>query len=1082
MDILYYSDLEYSKVKKQFERTVGYLEAGNFAAADVKKLAVNGLYRAKLDQTSRLLFKFARYNDRNYLLLLEVIYNHEYGKSRFLRGAAIDEARLEPLQVEPVVTGRTGDGNGREGAGKTGDGNGREGDGKAGDGNVAAEELVYVNPNLVHFHLLDKAISFDDDQERLFRIKPPVIIIGSAGSGKTVLTLEKLKTLKGEGLYVTLSPFLVENSARLYYANNYENDRQEVDFLSFREFLESIKIIEGREIDYQAFERWLAPRSHSFGIRDHYKLYEEFRGVLTGRDITKEYLGRKDYLGLGIRQSIFLKDERGKVYDVFRKYLKFLEENHYYDLNMVSWWWLEHCKPRYDFIVIDEVQDFTNIQLYILLKSLKNSDHFMLCGDSNQNVHPNFFSWANVKTMFYKHHLSKSDIQVLRSNYRNSEDVTTVANKLLKIKNSRFGSIDRESTYLVDPVSSKKGEVHLLSDSREVRQQMNDRTMRSTRYAVLVMRPEEKAEARKIFKTPLIFSIQEAKGLEYPNIIALNFISGNSREFNEITSGVSLEDVNGDGITFSRGKEKSDKSLDAYKIFINSLYVAVTRSFEGLYLLESSRKHEILVMLGLTEQKESVSLKREESSKDEWQKEARKLEMQGKKEQAEEIRRSILEITDPDWEPVTPENIEDLKDQALDPDRYNKKAKDLLFAYALLYDGLESLMDLAELNYRRAERYESERGSVLRKYYSEYMSDNFPAVERNIRKYGVDYRDMLNMTPLMAAAKSGSVKILEFLTACGADASLTDNAGKNAFQIALYQSWSRPGYLRKLDKISTCLLTGHIKVSVDNSLIKINSHKIEYFLLNFFIALQHVIIYEKYDFFLSPKGVQAADLEKAVEDYPEALLPGYRKKRTYLSANLSKHEAGSGNPYNKKLFKRLYRGYYVLNPGLSVWVNEKWVKIYELMNSEEVKIPTRKERKTWLRGYWEELQEGDDPRFTRRDPFEEDHYYDWMYGEDKYRRYYDRDDEPESDPVDINAVIKEHYDELFDGDSDTEEGFKSKLYRVIRKVRRANAGNTYLEQEETGDLPETGDLGEETDALGEETKPEVTQFRLPFDD
>ena len=1079
MNILYYSDLDYGKVKKQFERTVGYLESGNFAGAEVKKLAVDGLYRAKLDQASRLLFKFGWYNDRNYLLLLEVIYNHEYKKSRFLRGAVINEDKLEPLH-KMDDTGDTG------------------------------EEMVYVNPRLLHFHLLDKIISFDDDQEKLFRIQPPVIIIGSAGSGKTVLTLEKLKTLKGDGLYVTLSPYLVENSSRLYYANHYENNRQEIDFLSFKEFLDSLKIIKGSELDYRGFERWLHPRSHSFGIRDHYKLFEEFRGVLTGRDITKEYLGYIDYMRLGIKQSIFLKEEREKVYDAFRKYLEFLEKNHYYDLNMVSWRWLDYCKPRYDFIVIDEVQDFTNIQLYILLKSLKNKDNFILCGDSNQNVHPNFFAWANVKTMFYKHELSNSDIQILRSNYRNSADVTTIANKLLKIKNSRFGSIDRESTYLVDPVIPRKGEVHLLNDSREVRQQMNDLTMRSTRYAVLVMRPEEKAEARKIFKTPLVFSIQEAKGLEYPNIIALNFISSSSREFHEITRGVGIEDINGEGITFSRGKDKSDKSLEAYKIFINSLYVAVTRAFDGLYLLESSKRHEILVLLGLTEQKESVSLKKEESSREEWQKEARKLEMQGKTEQAEEIRRSILEITEPDWEPLTPDKREDLREQALDPDHYNKKAKDLLFAYALMYDDIESIMDLSELKYRRADRYESEKGSVLRKYYSEYITDNVQAVEQNIRKYGVDYRDQLNMTPLMAAVQSGSMKILEILTACEANPTLTDNLGRNPFRIALYHAWSSPGYLSKLDKICTYLLTDHIKISVDDCLIKIDSHKIEYFLLNFFMALQQVIVYKDYDFFLAPKGVQAGDLEKAVEDYPEILLPEYRKKRTYLSANLSKHETGSSNPYNKKLFKRLYRGYYVLNPGLSVWINEKWVKVYELMNMEEVRIPTPEERKTWLCNYWVRLQEEADPRFTRKEAYDEYGYYDWLDDEDEPgyysgidvddedEDYVGRDDKPDSVIEDINAFIEEHYHELFSEESDSEEGFRRKLYRVIRKMRMANTEiqeEADAMQEEADAMGEGADtMQEEADTMGEEKdqkkenppqqrqKNEATQFRLPFDD
>lgn len=150
MNILYYRDLNYSKVKNQFEKTVGFLKVGDFSSAEVKKMANNGFYRAKLDYTNRLLFKFAWYNEQYYLLLLEVIYNHEYEKSRFLRGAKIDENKL-------VNFSSTDDADEQN-----------------------REELVYVNPGSVYFHLLDKVISFDKDQERLFRLKPPVIIIGSA--------------------------------------------------------------------------------------------------------------------------------------------------------------------------------------------------------------------------------------------------------------------------------------------------------------------------------------------------------------------------------------------------------------------------------------------------------------------------------------------------------------------------------------------------------------------------------------------------------------------------------------------------------------------------------------------------------------------------------------------------------------------------------------------------------------------------------------------------------------------------------------------------------------------------------------
>ena len=76
-------------------------------------------------------------------------------------------------------------------------------------------------------------------------MQPPLVIIGSAGSGKIALTLEKMKHAVGDVLYVTQSSYLVKNSRDLYYAHNYDNEDQQVDFLSFQEFLESIYVPEG---------------------------------------------------------------------------------------------------------------------------------------------------------------------------------------------------------------------------------------------------------------------------------------------------------------------------------------------------------------------------------------------------------------------------------------------------------------------------------------------------------------------------------------------------------------------------------------------------------------------------------------------------------------------------------------------------------------------------------------------------------------------------------------------------------------------------------------------------------------------
>lgn len=921
MNVLYLNDIDYSRVKKQFDKTVGFFENNDFDSAEIKKLTNSGYYRAKLDYENRLLFKFAKYNGQTYILLLEVIYNHAYEKSRFLRGAKIDESKLKVLKNEKQVS------------------------------EEEIVELNYVNQNTNKFHLLNKVLSFDNLQQNIFNIKPPVIIVGSAGSGKTVLTLEKIKQLTGNVLYITLSPFLVDNSSRLYYSDYYINEKQEVDFLSFKEYIETLKVVSGKEVDFKNFNAWLLPRKNSFGITDAYKLFEEFKGVITGIDITKPFLSKDEYLGLGVKQSIFLKNEREKVYDVFTKYIDFLNENNFYDLNIISFQWLNHSHAKYDFIVIDEVQDFTNIQLYLVLKSLKTPGNFMLCGDSNQIVHPNFFSWTNVKTMFYKHDITGSNINVLHTNYRNSTDITAIANRLLMIKNARFGSIDRESNFLVESLKENKGNVNFYVDNPIRRKQLNDSTKRSTKYAVLVMTQDEKSAARKMFETPLLFSIHEAKGLEYENIILVNFISNYSKEFYEIASGISKKDIDNEDIDFSRGKDKSDKSLDAFKFYINSLYVGITRSIKNLYILESSKKHDILSLLDLVENEQQINIKAEVSSLDDWKEEARKLELQGKKEQADDIKKNILHLKKPDWEPITQENIAELKQKAFDPNSFNKKAKDLLFMYALLYNDQESIDSLAKFNYKRAEHPEFERNSINRKYYSNYNTDNVKGVEQEIKRYGVNYRDQFNLTPLLAAAENGSVKVINYLLEQNADTDVMDNNGRNPFRIAINKLYFSPQSINKLEDIFSRMITDNIRIMVKDRMVKIPNRKMEYFLLNIFMTLQDAIITDSRGKW-EGKGLKADDLEKVVAQYPELIMPDYRKRKSYISSLLAKNEIDGKNPYNNALFIRVERGYYCINPELSVSVEDNWVNVYEFTGLNMAKKLTEEEKQKQDFEYW----------------------------------------------------------------------------------------------------------------------------------
>jgi hypothetical protein len=124
-------------------------------------------------------------------------------------------------------------------------------------------------------------------------------------------------------------------------------------------------------------------------------------------------------------------------------------------------------------------------------------------------------------------------------------------------------------------------------------------------------------------------------------------------------------------------------------------------------------------------------------------------------------------------------------------------------------------------------------------------------------------------------------------------------------------------------------------VKVDEQLVKLNSRSAEFFLLHHFLVSQTRVILNKKDF--EDRGMDMDDITAACEQYPDAVLPPFRKKRTYLNAVLSKNERDREDANSKKLFLRIARGVYVLNPALEVNIAEdEWMNVYEMMFAEKM--------------------------------------------------------------------------------------------------------------------------------------------------
>ncbi len=723
MKLVFYKDFIR---EPKLEKTLQQLENENFS--QVKKLSNSGYFRIRVNQADRLLFIFLKYENETYILVLEYIPNHEYRKSKFLRGKKVDEEDFKfPEHIE---------------------------------------EVIYINEDRTFRYIGDKFVSFSESQKSVLHAQTPIIVVGSAGSGKTSVLIEKLQQLEKSGkkvIYISFSKYLVENSQE-------DCNCPKVDFSTFQEFFN----IEN-EITFKEFQEFA--RNHR--ILEAEKYFEEFRGVIMGMAFDKPYLSEEEYIKLGVKQSIFKESERKSVYRKFIKYLKYLKDKNLVDSNMEQL----HNPNRYDLVVIDEVQDFTNSQIYAILK---HGDDFILSGDSNQIIYSNAFSWSKLKEMFFKTEHDKH-ISILKENYRTSQTITEVANRLLKIKQLRFGSIDKESNYLINTVSKIEGEIFFWTD-RAMAKEIDEKKGDDVNFAVIVFDEVSKRDAKMKFRTPLIFTVQEVKGLEYKNIVIFNFVTKYQKKFRDIVQGINKSDLEKE-LKFSRNKNKENREFEQYKIYINSLYVAFTRGTENLYIIED-KPHQLWELLGVVES-EQVTLEKSLSTKEDWEKEAKRLEKYGKIEHVEEIRKKIekakpkqkqqqkIELSDT-------ERIVHLKQEIFEKGNNIKQNRDNLFRLAKRVSDIKTIREMAtKLNFKMAKRYFKEFNKFLKKDIARLVESNpnSQILERILEAY-IYLQNEKGVTALMVASINGHKEIVKFLVDNGANVNLQNNEGWTALTAA----------------------------------------------------------------------------------------------------------------------------------------------------------------------------------------------------------------------------------------------------------------------------------------------------------
>jgi len=222
---------------------------------------------------------------------------------------------------------------------------------------------------------------------------------------------------------------------------------------------------------------------------------------------------------------------------------------------------------RYQLIVCDEVQDLTELQLELLFQLLAPDGNILFAGDLHQMISPSGFRWEELKQKFYRSQREVAQ-KTLNFNFRSVGTLVNLANQLLSLR-SRLLSIPVDATSM--PAASY-GQLARLINSTTESLRVNLTGQLNPGDAILVRTDADKEKLRKEFQSSFVFTVEEAKGLEFDTVFLVEFFKPARELWSKVLRGGSLKD-----------KEKPHLQLE-----LNLLYVAITRPRRILNIWESS--------------------------------------------------------------------------------------------------------------------------------------------------------------------------------------------------------------------------------------------------------------------------------------------------------------------------------------------------------------------------------------------------------------------------------------------------------------------------------------------------------------
>jgi len=486
-----------------------------------------------------------------------------------------------------------------------------------------------------------------DEQYEVFKnLDADVLLEGAGGTGKTVVLINALDIANKEhkkAIYVSKNKLLVDSIQSLYnkFINKKENDS--VQFYTIGDLEKYLCNVNDKAIiTTQMITEWVKNSIKQYKDlknRDLYEIVSEINGIIKGylgleyseiinnNDKKVTMLSLDKYIKIPKQYSNFNENEKNSIYKLALVYEKWLKNNNFIDENNLAREIIESkVKEKWDWIIIDEVQDLSEVQICMLSKLVGEHGRIIWTGDINQTINPTFFNYSRLKNLYYTYKETLKEI-MLTKNYRTTKEIIKLINDISDLRRKVIG----KSSYDVIETAIRSGrDTGILKFDEKNIKNMFDAIKDRHYFAVVVANEEQKDIL--VAKYPEIkgrvFVVNEIKGLEYENVICYNVLSSYTNTWIDIL----------------KGKYKRNNNM---KYYFNLLYVAMSRAKNSLFIYEENIEE--IPFTPFENCKDILQFNNEElamvdeSSEADWKSEADRLEKVGQTQKAKFIRDYKLE-------------------------------------------------------------------------------------------------------------------------------------------------------------------------------------------------------------------------------------------------------------------------------------------------------------------------------------------------------------------------------------------------------------------------------------------------------